>query len=64
MNLNLLAGRRPAYRRREPCIGLATEQEKQLRDAKGKAQSPEKERPKVPMRATVADRVVVVLKPL
>ena len=28
-----------------------------------KVQSPEKERPKVPMRATVADRVVVVSKP-
>jgi hypothetical protein len=40
------------------------EQEKQLRDAKGKAQSPEKERPKVPMRAAAADRVIVVTKPL
>ena len=39
------------------------EQEKQLRDAKGKVQSPEKERPKVPMRAAAADRVIVVTKP-
>jgi len=54
----------PAYRRQDPYSGFVKKQEKQSIDVKPKGRNPVRSRPKVAMRLTVADLVVVVKKRL
>ena len=58
----LLAMRCPVYRRRDSHPGFRTELENLAGDAKGKGTSGRPARPKVPMRRSGADCLVVAMK--
>jgi len=58
----LLAMRCPVYRRRESHPGFRTELENLAGDEKGKGASGRTARPKVPMRQSGADCLVVPMK--
>ena len=58
----LLTMRCPVYRRRDSHSGSRTELETLIGDVKGKRTSGDPTRPKVPMRRSGSDRLILVMK--